>query len=403
MHEGVNYYVPATAMGIALLAKLPALLRGWRNPMVRTVNTVLLTASACFAFSAPPTITVVNRLTGVSNFSAPLVYCILCAFSCACLVLMENWRADSRVDARTRRRIRIWMACYCLVILAIIGCFTLGEAPSERLRDFDTYYADTPFIREMIVLYLLAHIVAACATTIVCCQWALEISRDLGGKKASSVGNSLQAGLVVLAVGFVCNLIFGVLKLTGVLMHSAALNEGVAPFISLDGMVVTFGFLLPVFGPWLTERVWRPCRTFAALSPLRALIRPPAGAGSVLLTAPWYAGPEQRLMYRMTTINDWLLELRGYCADGVREDARRAAEAGGAGEREAAVVGLAAMFETAVRDRDRGAPADPAQSAAAIRSLRAAEAEHGDLLVRISRALPAAAGAAVTVPEFNQG
>ncbi|MFB6635164.1 hypothetical protein ACFCWY_35260 [Streptomyces sp. NPDC056362] len=41
MDTGVNYYIPACVVFVVLMAKLPALKRGWRLPMVRTVNVAL--------------------------------------------------------------------------------------------------------------------------------------------------------------------------------------------------------------------------------------------------------------------------------------------------------------------------------------------------------------------------
>ncbi|MEV6957561.1 DUF6545 domain-containing protein [Streptomyces sp. NPDC051183] len=402
MGEGVNFYVPAVALGVVLLAKLPALVRGWRSPMVRAVNALLAMACAAFAFSAPPTIAVVNRFTGISNFSAPLVYCILCAYSCACLVLVENWREDSRVETRTRRRVRAWVLAYGIVIVAIIGCFIAGEAPVERPRDFDTYYATTPFIGEMLVLYLVAHTVAAFATTVVCWRWALEISRETHGTAVSSVGRSLKIGLIFLVVGFLVNVVFGVAKLTAIGARWAGrdwdvVNRMAGSFISLNAGVCMCGFLLPVFGPWLVERVWRPWRTFAALRPLSVLVGPSGGVPGkqMFLTTPWYSSPEQLLMYRLTNIRDGMLRLRAYCDDGVREAAYREAVAQGASERDAVATGLTAMFGVAAADRVRKSPADEPRSSRAALELRAAEDEDRELMTRMARVLaasPASAG-----------
>lgn len=394
--DGVNYYVPAVALGVVLLAKLPALVRGWRSPMVRAVNALLAMACAAFAFSAPPTIVVVNRFTGISNFSAPLVYCILCAYSCACLVLVENWREDSRVETRTRRRVLAWVLAYGLVIAAIIGCFVVGDAPVERLRDFDTYYATTPFIREMLVLYMVAHTVAAFATTVVCWRWALDISRETHETAVSTTGRSLKIGLILLVVGFLVNGVFGVAKLTAVGARWAGhdwdvLNRMAGSFISLNAGVCMCGFLLPVFGPWLVERVWRPWRTFAALRPLSALVGPPGeGPGKqMFLTTPWYSSPEQLLMYRLTNIRDGMLRLRAYCDDEVREAAHREAVARGASDRDAVATGLAVMFGAAAADRIRKSPAEEFRSSRAALELRAAEAEDRDLMTRMARVLTA--------------
>ncbi|MEV7415011.1 MAB_1171c family putative transporter [Streptomyces sp. NPDC089919] len=393
--HGISYYVPAAVVAVALAIKFPGLLRGRHIPMVRAVNAVLALVALGFFFSAPPTVTVVNQLTGIDNFSAPLVHSLMCAHSCACLVLLENWREDARAAPGVRRRVRGWLWGCGVVIAAVIVCFVLGDVPAERPEDFDTYYANTPYIREMLVLYLVAHIVATSATTVLCWKWAREIRRDGAGGGGPAVDRSLRLGLVVLVFAYSFNLAFGALKLTAVVARWTgrdwdALNRGVTQFIAVDGLVIAAGFLVPVVGPRLATRLWQPWRTHRTLGPLQRAVRPPAPApGRVELSAPWYAGPEQRLMHRMTTIHDGLLELREYCADEVREQGYQQARAGGAREAEAVAAGFATMFAEAADRRRRDVPAEPGQSSRAAMRLRAAEAEYRDLVVRIARAMPA--------------
>ncbi|AWZ05998.1 MULTISPECIES: DUF6545 domain-containing protein [unclassified Streptomyces] len=400
MHEGVNYYVPATALGVAVLAKFPALVRGWRNPLVRTVNSLLILTCAAFLFSAPPTIRFVNQLTGVSNFSAPLVYCIVSAYSCACVVLMEHWRADSRRQARARTRVRGWIAGFALVIAAVVVCFCLGEAPDERLVDFELYYATTPFIWEMLVIYIFANAVAALAGSVACWSWSLAIRRSTARDGVAAGGRSLRVGLVLLAVSFLVN---GIFSLTKLVMIAAcwtgrewyALERWMSIVISLNGMVAACGLLLPVVGPWLGAHAVHPLRDFAALRHLRRTVRPsPCTARQpVLLTAPWFSSPEQHLMHRMTDLHDWMLELRAYCSDDVREGAYHGARQGGTPEPEAVAIAFAAMFTAAADRRRSGSPTAPEQGVRASRALRSAETEYRDLMIRVSRALPSLAGA----------
>lgn len=140
--NGQDYYIPAAAMATALAFKLPALRNNWRDPLLRSVCALLTLAGAVFTFAAPPTIEAVNHWTGVPNFSAPLVYCLITAFSAACLVLIVNWRGGP--PEQTRRVSRRWILGYSAVIAALTLLFIVGDAPVERLRDFDTYYANTP-------------------------------------------------------------------------------------------------------------------------------------------------------------------------------------------------------------------------------------------------------------------
>lgn len=176
--DGSSYYIPAAAMACALVLKAPALLRSWRDPLLRSVCTLLTLAGLVFLFAAPPTIAKVNRLTGITNVSAPLVYCLLSAFSAACLVLVVNWRGGP--PAQTRLLTRRITAGYAVVIVALVVLFALGDAPVERLRDFDTYYARTPYLRELIVLYLTAMTVAGLAMTALCWRWPSRCTTGSG-------------------------------------------------------------------------------------------------------------------------------------------------------------------------------------------------------------------------------
>ncbi|MFF3090525.1 DUF6545 domain-containing protein [Streptomyces nojiriensis] len=399
MQQGVDYYVAAAALGAALLAKFPGLLRGWADPTVRTVNALLFLPCAGLVLSAPPTITAVNRLSGVSNLSALLVHCIMTAYACASLLLLNHWRGESGDRDRARRRVRTWKAGCCVVIVAQVVLFSLGRVLVERPRDFDTYYATTPFISEMLVLYLLAYVVAGVATAVVCRKWMCEIGRGTAPGTRTAVDRSLRVGLLVLVIGAVGNVVIGSFKLTAIAARWAgrdwdALNESLPPFVSICGMVIAGGFLTPVYGPRLIDRVWHPLLTVRALRPLWGLARRlgPTARSSMLLSPPWYAGPEQVLLYRMTTIHDWMLELCAYCTDEIREQAYRQAKDGGAPEREAVAAGLAAMFQTAADARTRESERGTGQSLLAMAALRSAEQENRDLLVSISSAVATAHG-----------
>ncbi|MFI1886190.1 MAB_1171c family putative transporter [Streptomyces jumonjinensis] len=375
-----DYYIPAIALGIAFAAKLPALRRGRHDPLVRSVLFLLFTAAVCFVFAAPPTIAAVNRATGVPNISAPLVYCLMLAFSCACLVLIVNWRGGPR--ERVRRHSRTWIAVYGTGIAALPVLFALGEAPRERLRDLDTYYATTPFIREMIVLYLLAHIVSGVVTTAMCVRWA------------RAVAHWLRVGLIVLVAGMVFNLAFGVAKLTAVVARWTGrdwdlLSTSVAPpLAAVGGMVLTVGFLLPLVGP-RCGAVRRALLSYTRLGALWRYLRAAPGAHAPLPRIPWWASAELRLTVRETVIHDELLRLQPYLDDRVRARAHGEALGGAAPLGQARFVGVAAMVVAAVAARSGGQrPGDDEEHVqAGADALTAALTPGRERLVRLSRAL----------------
>ncbi|MFD0069985.1 hypothetical protein ACFVJ9_55170, partial [Streptomyces sp. NPDC127574] len=173
--NGLIYYIAAGILWAGLAAQLPDLRRHRKVPLKWTFCTVIFLSGLSFVLGAPPTVAFVNDLTGLPNVAAPLTYGTVTAFSAASLILIIQWRGGD--PTRTRRTSRAWLGCYLGVITAQGTLFALGHTPVERREDFDTYYANTPFIREMIVLYLTAHLVAAVTTTFLCWRWARHVRR----------------------------------------------------------------------------------------------------------------------------------------------------------------------------------------------------------------------------------
>ncbi len=50
-------WIPTAVLGAALALKLPAIIRLWREPLLRAVGGLLLLACAVFVFVMPPVIT----------------------------------------------------------------------------------------------------------------------------------------------------------------------------------------------------------------------------------------------------------------------------------------------------------------------------------------------------------
>ncbi|MFS8197939.1 MAB_1171c family putative transporter [Streptomyces sp. CWNU-52B] len=345
--DSSDYYIPAVATLVGLTVKLPGLVKDWRDPLVRSVCLVIALGGAGFLFAAPPTIAAVNEATGVANFSSLLVYGIISAFSASCLLLIVHWRGGP--PEHVRRVSRRWQAGYALVVVALAVLFALGDAPVDRHTDFDTYYATTPFIREMIVLYLVAHMTAALVTTVLCGRWALQVS------------GWLRAGLWILVVGWLLNLAFSGLKLAAVAARWAGQDWGVlsttlAPLLSaLSAPCATVGFLAPLVGPWVVWN-WRAARTCRKLGPLRRRLGSASPRTPLAGSIPWYSSPQVRLTQREAGVQDGLSLVAPWFDDTVRSRARSAASAAGHTDDEAARIGHAAMVADAVRAVRRGLP-----------------------------------------------
>ncbi|WP_318203709.1 MAB_1171c family putative transporter [Streptomyces sp. SCL15-4] len=297
----VSFWLPAAVLVTALAIKLPTIIRLWRDPLLRAVGTLLLLACAVFVFSAPSTVALVNRLTGVPNISAPWCYSLITALCANGLLLLTTWR-NGPCGRPAARRTRYWvLSVYSSVIVALWVLFPLADAPAERLRDLDTYYATTPFIREGILLYLVAHAVACLVSSRLIRAWVRVPGLDAW----------LRRGLRLLGAGYALDLVYSVAKLTAVGARWAGrdadwLSTDLAPAAAgVAAILVAAGFVLPHAGQYLRDR-WRVRLAHSELRPLYRLLRSVSGAGLPFVLR---ATPELRLTRRETFIRDVLLPL----------------------------------------------------------------------------------------------
>ncbi|MEO3974348.1 MAB_1171c family putative transporter [Streptomyces sp. CAU 1734] len=365
------FFAAALLLALAGLLKVPALIRArrcgqWRLPAA--VCALLLVGSLVLVLAAPDNIVRFNRWTGITNFSAPLVYGVLSAYSAVGVVLILVWRGAPPGGSRlTPRRC---LLAYAGIIVAIVTLFVLGETPDERVRDFDTHYANTPYIREMIVLYLLAHGFAAGAMVVLCRRWAL------------AVDGLLRIGLRLLVAGYGLNVGYDIAKSAAVGARWAgwnwdALSTVAAPAMALFATVlVVTGFILPFVGQRLRASA-AAYRRWRRLAPLARLVVARSAGAKV---SPPFSGwaPEMRMTQREVAIHDAMLELRPFMDPGVREAVReRAAVPGPRAELEsvAAMVAVAAESGSFYREalakaladattRDAPAPEKEAEAAA---------------------------------------
>ncbi|MET9883097.1 MAB_1171c family putative transporter [Streptomyces sp. NPDC006430] len=350
MTDGLILYVPGSVMILALLIKAPTLRRGWDQPLMRAVCTLLVVGCLVMFLAAPPTISKVNRLTGIANFSAPLVYSVLTAFSGSCIVLVLHWGGGP--PAGVRRATRLTVAVFSGVTLLIVALFAIGDAPVERLRDLDTYYANTPWLREMIVCYLLAHTVGSTALTLLCWKWLLRVNPSL---------RPLRTGLALIVLGGVLDLGYLVTKWAAVGARWAGhdwdgLSTYVAPpFASAAALMVGSGFIVPLVGG---SAAWRDFSRYRRLHPLWKALRGFAASSVTTVPLTWWSPIGIRLIHRESVIDDGILALGRWFDPTVRGTAYEAALGQGLCESQASVVADAAMLAAACRRREAADLAD---------------------------------------------
>jgi hypothetical protein len=351
----VSFWLPTVVLTAALVIKLPSILKLWRDPLLRAVGGLLLFACAVFVFAAPSTISWTNRVTGVPNIAAPWVYSLITALCASWLLLVVHWR-NGRTErhARTRRATRWVVSLYAGVVVALWVLFALADVPVEQIRDFDTYYAGTPFVREAILLYLFAHMVASLVTSRLVWNWI----------RTEGLDGWLRWGLRLLGVGFATNLLFSVAKLTAVVARWSGhdldwLNTNIAPSAAcVAATLVAIGFIVPHAGQYLQER-WLLRRRHRALKPLARLMRTVAGSREPFaLRAPH----EMRLIRRETFIRDALLQLSRHLDEELRGRAYDAAVALGLGRGRAQALAAAVMILDAVETGSNSPDTDDANA-----------------------------------------
>ncbi|MBQ1099999.1 hypothetical protein KBY55_29065 [Streptomyces sp. b94] len=377
-------YLAAVVFGMTsvLLFRRPR--TAMRNPLTLSTSMAVVLGALVFVCAAPATLATVNELTGVPNFGAPLTYGMLSAYSCSVLVLLINWRGGSR--ERVRRMVLRCMAAYGLLVVAIVVLFTLADADTERLTDLDTYYAGTPYMREMILLYLLGHSAAMLVMCAVCVKWGRE------------VGGLLRTGLRLILLGALLDVVgFQLTKYTAVVARWSGhdldfLSTTVAPpMASLAALLCSAGFVLPRLLPPVIDH-WRGLGDYRRLDPLWSLVES-------VSTAPkpptaWWQLPQARLQWREVSIHDALLALAPYFDHRVRVRVRDTALGAGRSPHEARLAAEAAMLADAARRAVTGE--EPFETAGTYR-LHATEVSGPSGLVELAQALdrpPAASGAA---------
>ncbi|MFJ5265294.1 MAB_1171c family putative transporter [Streptomyces sp. NPDC088387] len=345
--SSLGFYVYGIMLLLVCAMKLPALARRPRDMLLRAACLLLFAAGLLMIFAAPASISALNRTSGTANFAALVVYATTTAFSGASLLLIVNWRPAPA--EQTRRISRMCVGAYSLAVLLIAVLFWAGNAPVPQPTLFDAYYATTPYIREMIVLYLTAQGVAMAVASILCWRW----SRQVRG--------SLKAGLTILAAGYLMILCYDAMRLVAVGARWTGqdldfLVDEVSVLLSAPACILgALGFVLPLAGPRIAETL-RAVRQLRRLAPLwRALGAVPT-PGAVRAELVWWRTPPALLLTgRKTALYDAILALAPYCDPAVREAAHRAALHHGLDSAQAAVTADTVMILTA-RDRRHTAP-----------------------------------------------
>ncbi|MFF8727625.1 MAB_1171c family putative transporter [Streptomyces sp. NPDC015171] len=338
------YAVPAAMFAVAFAIKLPLLRRAWQDPILRATALLLGIGTIVCASLPPANLHRINVLAGTPNFAGLWVYSLLTVYCGACLWLIITWREPPSAVRRRRTRL-VWMV-YTAVIAGLWTTFLLGEHGVERLRDLDTYYADTPWMREFVLLYLAAHLVSALVAAGMLWAWYREVE-----------DRWLRRAVIFLQEAYALGLVYDSAKLTAIGARWSGrdwdwLSTYVAPpFAIAEAGLVAVAFLVGQAGPLVAERR-RLVRTHRRLKPLwQAVLTVAAPAAPATGRV---SGAALRLELRRAAINDALLKLAPHLSAARRERIRRAATATGHPDSDARAI--AAAVDILVAAEARHAP-----------------------------------------------
>ncbi|WEO94236.1 MAB_1171c family putative transporter [Streptomyces sp. FXJ1.172] len=338
----------------AILLRRPR--RTPRSPLSTATRATAFIAAVCFFWSAPVTLAAVNHATGIPNVGAPLTYCSISAFSCSLIILLIHWKGGPK--EQIRRMTRMTVAVYGMLVIAIVVLFSLADAHTERLTDLDTYYANTPYMKEMIALYLMGHLASTIILSSVCLKWA----RD-------EVTGLLRLGLRLILAGLLLDALgFTLAKVTAVVARWLGydldvLSTTVAPpAAALGALIYSTGFVLPrLASAAAAER--QSLATYRALRPLWSAVQDVATAP---VAAPtwwqlWWQLPSTRLYLLEANIRDALLQLTAHFDQQVGHATYSAAVERGEQTERARVASEKAMIIDGIRRASGRAdrPADP--------------------------------------------
>ncbi|MBG7704884.1 hypothetical protein HCJ76_44185 [Streptomyces sp. MC1] len=300
MSDLINY-ISCGVLWLGLALKLRDLLRHKNDLFLRAITALLALGSLSWVFGAPATVGAINKMSGIPNLAAPLTYAIITAYSAACLVLVVYWR-DGEQGHRTAR---LWIISYAIVIAGIGALFALGDASTERRIDFDTYYATTPYISEMIVLYLVAHLTAVTFTGVWSLRWAVT-STVRGWVRASLL--TIGLGTIISAGYSISKLVAAVARWTG--RDWSILATRLSPgFAGVGAFLTVVGVLLPFAGHHLT-RWLHELRLYRRLAPLERQLNDLLKRRALRLRRP--VSPLVWLAWRQSSIHNGLNALQSY-------------------------------------------------------------------------------------------
>jgi hypothetical protein len=359
-------YGPAALAWVAVLYRLPALRRSPRDPAIRAHLLTLLSLTVALTILLPPIYVAIDRLAGFPNLARLLGNS---------LVLVAGWAVQAflyylsypAAQARRATHRNGYLLLGTLVTAAVL--FVLAPVDDEAL-EFDSLYADAPFVLEYRLVYL--GYLGLALGNVVRLSWRYA---RLAARPPLHLGLRLVAAGWLLGLGYVghegLRVVAGRLGLPYPVADPEVLTEVLVA--GVIGLVI-IGTTMPAWGPragipalyrWAVHyracrRLYPLWRTLCRAVPEIALIPPRSALGDALAVRD----VGLRLYRRVVEIRDGRLALRPYFDQRAADYARALCEEACLPAEEATAVVEAATLAAALRARALGRTGNPPASLA---------------------------------------
>lgn len=354
--DSVLYPLISGLATLALLYKLPALVRDPRSPTRRALIAMLACAAWAPAANTPVIYLVLDELFSVPNIARLLSHAGVIGFAASVQLLLLYWS----VLQPSRWRAYLRLGSVALAVAAMAVLFAL--APVDRTLtagEFTVVYGDAPYMGLYMLVYLGYFMIALVDIMRLSWPYAKLTRRRFIrlGLRLITVGSGFGAAYCVEKAIYIAA------RRAGRELLPPVVQESFGPLtISAASVLMLIGFTIPSWGPKIAMgRTW--ARRYLSYWRLRRLWQMMCAATPEIVFEPSkirhdlasLRDLEYRLVRRVVEIRDGWLALRDYMNADVAQAGRRIAKEAGLSDLDLAAAVDAALLTDATRAKASGA------------------------------------------------
>lgn len=353
--DSVLYPLISGLAALALLYKIPSLVRDPRSPTRRALIAMLACAAWAPAANTPVVYLAFDELLGVPNIARLLSHAGVVGFAASVQLLLLYWS----VLHPSRRRAYLRLGSVAIAVSAMAVFFAL--APIDRTLtagEFTVVYGDAPYMGPYMLVYLGYFMIALVDIMRLSWRYAKLTRRQFIrlGLRLVTVGAGFGAAYCVEKAVYLAA------RRAGRELLPPIVQESFGPLtISVGSVLMLVGFTIPSWGPkMVVGRTWT--RRYCGYWRLRRLWQMMYAATPEIVLEPSTARHdlaslrdlEYRLVRRVVEIRDGWLALRAYLSLDVAQAAHRIGKEAGLSDMDLAAAVDAALLTAAVRLKANG-------------------------------------------------